>query len=402
MLEVAAAREIVLRHAVPMPAVEVPLSSAVLGHVLGEAVTADRDSPPFRKSMMDGYAVRSADCTGSVELSIVEEIAAGAVPQKNVGPGEAARIFTGAAMPDGADAVVMQERTEALPDRRVRVGDTALSPGRNVIPRGGEMTAGQTVLAVGDVLTPQAFGLLATVGRIAAKLVPSPRVGVLATGNELVPAGAEPAPGQIRNSNGPMLLALVQRGGGIPTDFGIAIDDPEKLRSAIQLGLEQSDVLVLTGGVSVGTYDLVPGVLADLDVRAHFHKVRMKPGKPLLFGTRGEKLVFGLPGNPVSSFACFELFVRPAIRAMAGHRDPGPTTTRLPLAEPLTANHDRPTFHPGVIEYRRAGVSVRPLAWGGSADLRSATMANALIVLPPGPVSLASGEPVETVVAGLV
>lgn len=392
MLEVAVAREIVLTHAKPLTAVRTPLTPDALGRVLAENVRADIDSPPFRKSMMDGYAVRAADCASTVELRIVEEIPAGAVPTKSIAAGECARIFTGAPVPDGADAVVMQERTEPLGDR-VRVSDTGLSPGRNVMPRGKEMTAGDVVLPVGSVLSPVAFGVLASVGRSESATSPAPRVAILATGDELVEANVVPGPGQIRNSNGPMLAALVHRAGGIPRYLGIVRDDLGELRARIGTALAQADVLLLTGGVSVGKLDLVPGVLEELGVVAHFHKVRMKPGKPLLFGSRGNTLVFGLPGNPVSGLVGFELFVRPALRKLAGHADPGPTTASLPLAADLLANHDRPTYSPGIIEASQ----VRPLPWAGSGDLRSMLAANAFIVLPPGEVRLKAGEYVSVV-----
>jgi molybdopterin molybdotransferase len=220
-----------------------------------------------------------------------------------------------------------------------------------------------------------------------------PRVAVLATGSELVEADATPGPGQIRNSNGPMLVAQTARSGAVPRYLGIGRDDANLLAAMVRDGLETADVLILAGGVSVGAFDLVPGVLRDLGVEAHFHKVRMKPGKPLLFGTRGGKLVFGLPGNPVSSFVCFELFVRPALRALAGHRDPGPTSATLPLCEPLSAKNDRPTFHPAKLE----GTAVRPLPWFGSADLRALLTADSLLVLPPGEVQSGAGQPVSVV-----
>lgn len=394
MLEVDAAREIVLAQGKPRNPVVSGVSAELLGRVLAEDVRADRDSPPFAKAMMDGYAVRSGDCAGgSAELRIVEEIPAGAVPTRVIAVGECARIFTGAPIPEGSDAVVMQERTVPLGDR-VRVTDSGVSPGRNVMPRGKEMTAGDVVLRAGSVLTPVAFGVLGSVGKVEIAVVPAPRVGILATGDELVEADVEPGPGQIRNSNGPMLAALVARAGGVPKYLGIVRDDVSELRERIGVALQESDVLLLTGGVSVGKLDLVPGVLADLGVTAHFHKVRMKPGKPLLFGTQEDKLVFGLPGNPVSALVGFELFVRPALRKLAGHANPGPTEVSLPLAESVSANHDRPTYAPGKLE----GGRVQPLPWSGSGDLRAMLDADAWIVLPPGEVRLQAGETISVLV----
>lgn len=392
MLDVSEAQSAVLRHARPLAAVVAP---PALGAVLADDIAADRDSPPFTKSAMDGYAVRAADCVvAGQSLRIIDEIAAGDTPTKPVGPGECARIFTGAPLPDGADAVVMVEKTETLDHGRVRIDDAGVKPGLNVIPRGKEMRAGEIVLPAGTVLTPVAIGLLAALGRTSANLVPVPRTGVLATGNELVPTNETPGPGRIRNSNGPMIAALADRAGARSVDLGIVRDDPRALTERIVDGLSRSDVLVLAGGVSAGAADLVPGVLAELGVAIHFHKVRLKPGKPLLFGTLTGKLVFGLPGNPVSALVCFELFVRPALRALAGNADPGLKVESLPLAGPLDAANDRPTYHPGRLtpDHR-----VDPLPWFGSADLRALLPADVLIVLPPGKVSYATGRPVEVI-----
>jgi molybdopterin molybdotransferase len=288
----------------------------------------------------------------------------------------------------------MVEKTETLDHGRVRI-DEAVTAGQNVIRRGKEMRAGEVVLPAGTVLTPAAVGLVAALGRATVSLVPVPHVGVLATGNELVEPGVTPGPGQIRNSNGPMIAALVDRAGGSSRQFGIVKDDPRELATRIRDALSHSDVLLLAGGVSAGAADLVPGVLADLGVTTHFHKVRLKPGKPLLFGTKDGKLVFGLPGNPVSAFVCFTLFVRPAIRALAGHRDPGPKIETLTLAEPLTASNDRPTYHPAKLTPDRRIV---PLPWFGSADLRALLPAEALLVLPAGAVTLQPGQSADVIV----
>jgi molybdopterin molybdotransferase len=207
------------------------------------------------------------------------------------------------------------------------------------------MRRGEIILSAGAPLRPQEFGVLATVGRITIAVIPRPRVTILSTGDEIVDAPEKPGPGQIRNGNGPMLQAQVVRAGGIPQYLGISRDRAEELRSKIKQGL-QSDIFVLSGGVSAGKLDLVPGTLGQLGVQAHFHKVEMKPGKPVLFGTWKKTLVFGLPGNPVSALACFELFVRPAIRRLAGHEKPGPFFVEATLAEDFTYKTDRPTYYP--------------------------------------------------------
>jgi molybdopterin molybdotransferase len=324
---------------------------------------------------------------------VVGEVAAGDLGAVTVGVGEAARIFTGAPIPPGADTVVMQEFATVL-DGVVTFTGEPPKPGKNVVRRGQEMRAGDVVLPAGTVLSPVALGLLAAVGRTTVPQFPAAKVAVLPTGSELVDAGTAPGPGQIRNSNGPMLLAQVTRAGGEPFDWGIVRDDRDALDDQICNALVSADVLVLAGGVSVGKFDLVPDVLREIGVEVHFHKVRMKPGKPLLFGTWRGRLVFGLPGNPVSAYVGFELFVRPALRILQGHRSAGPVTAWLPLAASLVASNDRPTYHPAALD----GGAVRPLGWFGSADLRGLLVADALIALPAGDVRHEAGDVVDVVV----
>jgi molybdopterin molybdotransferase len=384
MLSVAEAQTLVLQHARSLPPVSSLLMPPALGFVLAEDVASDLDMPPYDKALMDGYAVRTADLPdGRGCLRVVEEVTAGQTPQQPLGPGEATRIMTGAPIPAGADAVVMVERTRMLDDHEVQIEDRPPRPGQNILPRGREMRDGETVLKAGAVLRPQEFGLLAAVGRTSVKLIPPPQVAVLSTGDELVEASQMPGPGQIRNGNGAMLLAQAARAGGLPCSLGIARDQVDSLRPLVEEGL-RANVLVLSGGVSAGKLDLVPGVLDELGVQALFHKVEMKPGKPVFFGTRGGTLVFGLPGNPVSSLVCFELFVRPAIRRLSGHADPGPRMVQAVLTEDFAYRTDRPTYHPAWLETYDGRWQVRPVPWFGSADLRGVTPANAFVVLPPG------------------
>ena len=394
MLEVTDALAIVLEHARPLrPKVEA-LSPALLNRSIAVDARADRDSPPFAKSLRDGYAVRSANY--GTDLLLIEEIAAGRIPTKAVGRGECSRIFTGAPMPDGADAVVMQEDTEIVGER-VRITDAAVKAGQWVFPRGAEMRAGDMVIPAGTRLNAAAIGVLAGIGGSEVPVFPWPRVSIIATGDELVPVDAEPGPGQIRNSNGSMLAAQACVVGAVVHDRGIARDTERELKHAIGDALSQFDVVLLAGGVSAGKFDLVPGVLEQLGVTPLFHKVRMKPGKPLLFGTKDGTLVFGLPGNPVSAFVCFELFVRPALRNLAGDAEPSQRSMALPLAEAIAEANDRPTYRPAKLEPAEVGWSVRPLPWAGAPDLRSITRADSLIVLPAGESRLDAGMPVKVV-----
>jgi molybdopterin molybdotransferase len=368
-----------------------PLSSAALGHTLAEDVASDIDLPPYDKALMDGYAVRCADVTGGqAVLQVIEEITAGQVPRHSLARGQAARIMTGAPVPQGADAVIMIERTRLLDGEQVQIDEKNTPPGQNVLPRARELRRGERVLGAGTRLRPQELGMLAAVGRASVMVHPRPTVAVLATGDELVAADTVPGPGQIRNGNGPMLEAQVHRAGGIPISLAIAPDQRHQLLLQAGQGL-RSNVLTLAGGVSAGKLDLVPGVLHELGVQGHFHKIAMKPGKPLFFGTRDETLVFGLPGNPVSAYVCFELFVRPALRVLQG-QNPGPRTMTARWAEDFPYATDRPTYHPVRLEETPDGRQVWPVPWFGSADLRALTRANALAAIPAGDNAFRSGQ----------
>jgi len=245
------------------------------------------------------------------------------------------------------------------------------------------MRRGEVVLKVGARLRPQEFGLLAAVGRTKVSIHPAPQVAILATGDEIVDPDVTPGPGQIRNSNAMMLLAQTKRAGGVPRLLGIARDRVDHLRQLVSEGLK-ADVLILSGGVSAGERDLVPSVLTDLGVRAIFHKVAMKPGKPVFFGVRPGGLVFGLPGNPVSSLVCFELFIRPALARLQGRPDPGPCLVQAKLQSDFAYRSDRSTYHPARLTPDNDGWKVTPVPWFGSADLRGLTEANAFVVFPPG------------------
>lgn len=399
MLSVDEALQQVLGHARPLPAKECAVAQA-RGLVLAEDVASDIDSPPHDKSIVDGYAVVAADlAAGSAELDVLEEVTAGAVPTRDVSCGSATRIMTGAPIPAGADAVVMIEHTRlvapAAGRERVQISGKPPVVGQNIMRRAISMVRGQVVLRAGCELRAIEIGVLAEVGRSSISVVARPQLAILATGNELVPAEQTPQAGQIRNSNGPLLVAAAEAAGATALDLGIARDTAESLRESMARGL-QSDVLIISGGVSAGVLDLVPSVLAQLGVRQVFHKVNLKPGKPLWFGVlpaaAGDKLVFGLPGNPVSSLVCFELFVRPAIGRLAGRRHASLAEVEAELAVPHVHRGDRPTYHPARLESADGRNVIRPLRWQGSGDLRTLVEANSLACFPSGDREYRAGE----------
>jgi len=375
-----------------------------LGLVLAEDVASDVDSPPHDKSIVDGYAIIAADlAAGPAEFDVLEEVTAGDVPRAQVVSGAAVRIMTGAPLPEGADSVVMVEQSEMLAGSGAGLGRVRLSPrkvtrGQNIMRRAVSMARGDRVLAAGHVLRAIELGLLAEVGRTEVLAIPRPRLAVLATGNELVPPSEKPAPGLIRNSNSPMLVAAAQTAGAVASDLGIARDERRDLEQRIAEG-RKADVLVLSGGVSAGVLDLVPAVLSSLGSEPIFHKIRMKPGKPLWFGVKRHgaeqtTLVFGLPGNPASSFVGFELLVRPAIARLSG-RSPRASESSAQLAGEFTHRGDRPTFHPSLLAEQGGEPLVRPLRSQGSGDLRVWVEANCLACFPAGDYSLAAGDEVR-------
>lgn len=402
MLTVDEALARILAETRPLAPREIALAEA-LGCVLAADVASDVDSPPFDKALMDGYAVVASDLqNGEATLEVIEEIAAGATPTKTISTGKAARIMTGAPIPAGADAVVMIERSTLLPDGRVQLKDLPVKPGQNLLPRAAAMRKGEVVLPARRLLRAMEIGLLAEVGVARPQVHPHPRAAILATGNELVSVDQTPGPGQIRNSNSSMLVAQCQRAGAQAIALGIAQDNEASLREMISRGLENADLLLLSGGVSAGKFDLAPQVLESLGAQNYVRRVALKPGKPLWFGTldrdQRRTLIFGLPGNPASSLVCFELFVAPAIARLAGHPPAPRTRQKAELATAWTHRGDRPTFFPGRWEKADAAVPrVHPLPWKGSADLRTIALADCLLCFPPGETSYPAGAAIDVI-----
>lgn len=386
--------------AVPRPTPRpTPIRDAI-GLVLAEAIDAPEPVPPFANSAMDGYAVRAADTAGAsedspVRLAVVGELPAGHAPTVPVGPGEAIRIMTGAPIPDGADAIVMVERTARDGSDGVLVHAPA-ARGDHVRDAGGDVRAGQQVFAPGTVIGPAHVGVLASLGCVEVPTFGRPRVGVLSTGDELREGPKPLAPGQIRDSNRPMLLALVDAAGCEAVDLGIAADDEAYVTRVIARALQQCDALVTSGGVSVGDYDVVKAVLDQLGV-LQWWQIAIKPAKPLAFGVVRGTPVFGLPGNPVSSHVSFELFARPALRTMMG--DPSPDRPRVRAV----ADADMPRRPDGKVHYDRVRVRYEDGAYRvvrsgvqASNALAALALADGLAVLPDGD-GVAAGDAVDLI-----
>ena len=391
----------------PLPAEESPLLDA-LGRVLAEDVVADFDVPPFRNSAMDGYAVRSADLAGAGRerpalLRVIADSPAGYAPSATVESGTAVRIMTGAPLPPGADTVVrFEETSEADEPRAVArnragprlVGIRVAQPAWvNVREAGEDVRRGETVLHAGTVLRPAELGVLASLNRATALVHRRPTVAILATGDEVVEPGAALRPGQIRDSNSYALAGLVLKYGGVPHLLGAARDETADLREKLERG-RHADLIISSGGVSVGDYDLVKDVLRSAG-RIDLWQVRMKPGKPLAFGHLGGRPFLGLPGNPVAAYVSYELFGRPLLLRLAGHRAINPPAISARLLEPVDNRGGRQHFVRAHIEPGPHGPVVRPTGDQGSGVLTALTRANGLLVIPDGVGALAAGSRVE-------
>ncbi|MFN2502946.1 MAG: gephyrin-like molybdotransferase Glp [Acidimicrobiales bacterium] len=381
MIDLQSARQVILASCPVLAPRSLPLLDA-LGCVTSGTVVAGHDVPSFANSAMDGFAARAADTPGTLE--VVGTTAAGAAPAEGVGPGQAVRIMTGAAVPDGADAVVMVERTSPAGEGKVAV-DVAATPGDHIRLPGEDLRAGQVLFDPGTQLGPGHLGVLASVGAESVEVFPPARVGVLSTGDELVSGPGQLRPGQIRDSNRPMLLALVRQAGCVPVDLGTAPDDEAAITAAIERGVTECDAILTSGGVSVGDFDYVKTVLDRLG-EMHWWQVAVKPAKPLAFGTVGGTPVFGLPGNPVSSLVSFELFARPALRQMTGHRELFRPEVPAVADEPFVRRPDGKLHLVRVLATvdDEGRVHVRSSGGQGSHLLRAMALANALALLPDG------------------
>jgi molybdopterin molybdotransferase len=363
-----------------------------LGYVLAQEVKTDREYPPFNRATRDGYAVFAADAKAGATLKLAGEIKAGDRVTKELLVETCMQIMTGAAVPWGADAVVMFEHAACNRDTVRFERDT--TSGQNIVPRGSEARAGETLLTPGMRLGYAELALAGQVGANELKCAAKPRVAILSNGDEIVPVESVPGRFQIRNSNSVSLAAQVRLAGGKPILLGNAMDREDDLAAKIKRGL-QEDLLVLSGGVSMGKYDLVENVLRDLGAEFFFDAVAIRPGRPAVFGVCGEKFVFGLPGNPVSTMVTFELFVTPAMDLWSGME-----ARALPLVEARLAEslHEKPGlrhFLPARVQGRGSGMEVRALKWQGSGDIAALGKANGFVVLPPERAAIEAGEKVE-------
>ena len=377
-----------------------PLTKS-LGRFTAADIQSDIDSPPFDKSLVDGFAILIDDLQSSQSLAINETVHAGQTPTVPVKTGTATQIMTGAPIPIGTEAVVMVEDCIVnLESNTVTINNTTVTLGSHIMQQGKSLSCGSVVVTAGTKIRPAEIGLLAEVGCAEVPVAAQPNVAIICTGDELVDVDQHPQAGQIRNSNEALLISLVTASGGNAIPLGIGRDNEIDLSDKIQHGL-QHDVLLLSGGVSMGEKDLVPALLHQAAVMEVFHKVQLKPGKPLWFGqaenTQQQTLVFGLPGNPVSSLVCYMLFVAPLIRVFqqgAKGRDSQPESY-AELTVSYTLRGDRPTYHPGRLEWISGKWSVTPLPWSGSADQQAFALANCLVFFQPPQHEYDAGEQIS-------
>ncbi len=391
MIEYRKARELMLAEAQTRGTEQVPTPEAS-ERVLAEDVPAGISSPPFDKAAMDGYAVRGEDVTDlPVELEVVGEVFAGDTPAASVGPGQAAAIATGAPVPEGADTVVMVEHTEEVAEHRVRVDRLS---GANICAEGEDVREGEILLRPGRVLGALEVGVAAAAGHASLRVYRRPSTALLCTGTEVVEPGAEPVPGQIYNANGPMLSALMRPLSEEFRYLGVVGDERERLRRLLRDGLE-ADLLLISGGVSVGPYDLVPETLRQVGVREVFHKIAVKPGKPTFFGMAGETLVIGMPGNPQSCFVIFKMLVEGALAAMGGVPEPPPSLRTGRMGESFNNKPARMNVMPCAIREAEERHLIFRHPYHGSADIVGPAEADGYFIVPRGTERVEEGESLQ-------
>jgi len=371
--------------------VALPISDA-LGHILAEEIRTDREYPPFNRSTRDGYAVHSVEAPAGASLRLVGEIKAGDTVREPLALGTCVQIMTGAALPPGSDAVVMIEFTGR--DGDIVTFERVTQAGQNYVPQGSEAHTGDVALSPGLRLGFAELAVAAQVGHSSPQCYTKPRVAILSTGDEVVAINETPGPFHIRNSNSVSLAAQVQLAGGTPVPLGNALDRVDDLSAKIELGL-RADILVLSGGVSMGKYDLVESVLKGMGAEFYFDAVAIRPGKPAVFGRCRNTLIFGLPGNPVSTMVTFHLFVIPAIDILAGAPPRPLPVLEATLAEPIKEKPGLTHFLPARLSWPDSGPQVHVLRWQGSGDIAALTQSNCFLVVPADHPDISAGDKVS-------
>ncbi|HSQ23652.1 MAG TPA: gephyrin-like molybdotransferase Glp [Pyrinomonadaceae bacterium] len=396
MISISEAIQIIKAESGRLPIEQTELGLA-RGRILAEDIVADSDLPPFDRAQMDGYAVRAADVANApAHLRIVGESAAGAGWHHEMKTGEAVRIMTGAPVPAGADAVQQVELTREN-DSRVEILEP-VELGRSIVRQASEISSGETVLRAGEEINAAMIATLASFGYAKVKVARRPRVAVMATGSELVDADQKPGQDQIRDSNNYTIAAYAEMSNAVVERLPLAGDDTEELKRQISRAAEHADVLITSGGVSMGVYDFTKAALKELGAEIFFERVALRPGKPTVFGRLGNTLVFGLPGNPVSVSVTFNLFVRTALRAMQGAAQTMLQDDHAVLVRDLKGSIDRESYLPAVLRTDEEGTLLaEPLKWGGSSDFVAFARATALINVPPGQRAISTGSPVRVV-----
>lgn len=399
MISVAEAILIVKQQAGALPAERVELRHA-LGRVLAHDVVADSDLPPFNRAQMDGYAVRAEDTRPApVRLRIAGESAAGRGWHEHLGAGHAVRIMTGAPVPDGADSVQQVELTHELKDGTVVELLESVELGKSIVQRGSEIKAGETVLSAGTTINAAMMAVLAAFGYAKVEVFRKPRVGVLATGSELVPVDQKPGQDQIRDSNNYSIGAYAELAGAVVERLPLTGDESSLLQQQIREAADRCDVIVTSGGVSMGVYDVTKSALKELDAEIFFERVALRPGKPTVFARLPNgTLVFGLPGNPVSVSVTFNLFARAALFAMQGATEPALKHETAALARSVKGTTERESYLPAQLTTNDDGELIAfPLKWGGSSDFVAFAVATALVVVPANVQLLEAGSLVSVV-----
>jgi molybdenum cofactor synthesis domain-containing protein len=398
MIPVKEAINIVLQHS-PRLGFEAAALGEAMGRILAEDIVADSDLPPFDRAQMDGYAVRAADVTNApARLRIAGESAAGAGWHHEMKAGEAVRIMTGAPVPAGADAVQQVELTREVDSGAVVEILEPVEAGRSIVKQAAEIKAGATVLRAGEDINAAMFATLASFGYAQVKVGRRPRVAVMATGSELVDVDRKPGKDQIRDSNNYTIAAYASLAGAIVERWPLAGDDTEELKRQVKQAVETSDVLITSGGVSMGVYDFMKPALKELGAEIFFERVALRPGKPTVFARLGNTLVFSLPGNPVSVAVTFSLFVRAALRKMQGAKQPGLIEETAVLARAVKGSGERESYLPAILRTDERGILLaEPLKWGGSSDFVAFARATALVNVAAGVGFLESGSIVKIV-----